>query len=303
MDALSTILDAVHLKGMVYEKAALSAPWGIDVPQDGNSQFWRLEKGICFLKIPDAPVVEMKEGDLIFVPHGSAHWIADKPGRRLVPSPKYVASRREGKPMFTGNAAETILVGGHFEFGAQSVHPFLNDLPKIMHIRVLKQEQHSWLQQSSRLLYEEVSKERPGSKMIVSRLAEMIFVYIIRTYLEQADDAAGFLLALNDDRISKGLKLMQEAPEKEWTIQSLAKSTGMSRTLFFNEFKKLVGQTPIGYLTNWRMLKAKEILAVSKENISEVAAMVGYQSEAAFNRIFKQKTGQTPALYRSTLRK
>ena len=298
MDALSTILEAIHLKGMVYEKAALSAPWGIDVPQDGNSQFWRLEKGTCFLKIPGAPVVEMKEGDLIFVPHGSAHAISDKPGRRLVPSPRYVASRREGKPMFSGNGAETILIGGHFEFGPRSVHPFLSDLPKIMHIRSLRQEENSWLQQSSRLLYDEVSSERPGSKMIVSRLAEMIFIYIIRTYLEQADDATGFLLALKDDRISKGLKLMQESPEKEWTIQSLAKSTGMSRTLFFNEFKQLVGDTPMGYLTNWRIMKAQEILLASKENISEVAEKVGYQSEAAFNRIFKSKTGQTPASYR-----
>jgi AraC-like DNA-binding protein len=298
MDALSAILDAVHMKSMVYEKASLSAPWGIDVPQDNNSQFWRLQQGACFLKTPGMPAVEMQQGDLVFVPHGSAHWIADKPGRKLVPSPKYVAARNAGKPMFMGKGAETILIGGHFEFDTGSVHPFLNDLPAIMHIKAMLQPEHSWLQQNSRLLFEELSTERPGSKIIISRLAEIMFIYLIRAYVEQADETSGFLLALRDDRISKGLKLMQEFPARAWTVPDLAKNTGMSRTLFFNKFKKIAGEMPMSYLTNWRMVKAKEILAVSKENISAVAEQVGYQSEAAFNRVFKQKTGETPASYR-----
>lgn len=298
MDALSAILEAVHMKSVVYEKSSLSAPWGIDVQQDNNSQFWRLQKGKCFLKTPGAPLIEMKEGDVIFVPHGSAHWMADRPGRKLVPAHKYVAARNAGKPMFTGNGAETILIGGHFEFDKSSVHPFLNDLPKIMHIKAIKQQEQSWLQQSFSILFEELNMERPGSRIIMSRLAEVMFVYLIRTYLEQADETSGFLLALKDDRISKGLKLMQEYPEQAWTVPELAKNTGMSRTLFFNKFKKIAGETPMSYLTNWRIIKAKEILAVSKGNISEVAEQVGYQSEAAFNRIFKQKTGDTPANYR-----
>ena len=303
MDALSAILDAVHMKSMVYEKSSLSAPWGIDVAEDRNSQFWRLQTGKCFLKTPGAPAIEMKEGDVVFVPNGSAHWMADKPGRKLVPAHKYVASRNSGKPMFTGNGPVTVLIGGHFEFDERSVHPFLNDLPKIMHIKAVKQEEQTWLQQSFRIMFEELSMERPGSKLIMSRLAEVMFVYLIRTYLEQADAHSGFLLALKDDRISKGLKLMHEHPEKAWTVAALAKSTGMSRTLFFNKFKNIAGATPMGYLTNWRIMKAKEIMAVSKANISEIAEEVGYQSEAAFNRIFKQTTGETPAQYRRARQK
>ena len=145
--------------------------------------------------------------------------------------------------------------------------------------------------------------ERPGGRIIMSRLAEVMFVYLIRTYLEQADETSGFLLALKDDRISKGLKLMQEFPEKAWTVPALAKETGMSRTLFFNKFKKIAGETPMSYLTNWRIMKAKDILAVSKENIIDVAEQVGYQSEAAFNRMFKEKTGETPANYRRSIQR
>ena len=106
-------------------------------------------------------------------------------------------------------------------------------------------------------------------------------------------------MALKDERISNSLKCMHESPEKEWTIEQLATKAGMSRSLYCKEFKRLVQETPLGYLTNWRIIKAKEFLSASKENISEVAAKVGYQSVAAFNRLFKTKVGVTPASYRS----
>ncbi len=91
---------------------------------------------------------------------------------------------------------------------------------------------------------------------------------------------------------------MHESPEKEWKLNQLAAVAGMSRSLYCKEFKRLLGETPLAYLTNWRILKSKEFLLQNKENISEVAEKVGYQSEAAFNRLFKSKVGETPASYR-----
>jgi AraC-like DNA-binding protein len=145
---------------------------------------------------------------------------------------------------------------------------------------------------------EEISNEKIGSKLILGRLVDILFVLIIRAYLEQADIKEGFLMALKDTRISHSLKSMHESFEKNWTLQQLAATAGMSRSLYCREFKRLVGETPLSYLTNWRILKSKEILSESKENISEVANRVGYQSEAAFNRLFKAKVGETPASYR-----
>ena len=91
---------------------------------------------------------------------------------------------------------------------------------------------------------------------------------------------------------------MHEAPAKDWTLNQLATNVGMSRSLYSKEFKRLVGETPLGYLTNWRIIRSKELLSGNKTNIIEVAGNVGYQSEAAFNRIFKSKVGETPASYR-----
>jgi AraC-like DNA-binding protein/mannose-6-phosphate isomerase-like protein (cupin superfamily) len=298
MDALSKILEAIKLKGVVYDKRELSAPWGLDISQDEASQFWRLLKGKCFLKVPGEPLLEMQEGDLVFVPHGSSHWIADHPGSRRVPSIEFRRARDSGKPMFTGDGDTSIFIGGHFEFDTKPAHPFLADLPNIIHITHFKTEVRAWLQHTANLIAEEVSRERPGSKIILGRLAEIAFVYLIRAYLEKADHAKGFLLALKDERISKALKLMQESPEKEWTLDLLSSAAGMSRSLFCHQFKIMVGETPLSYLTNWRIIKAKELLLTSKGNISELSMDVGYQSEAAFNRIFKKKVGQTPASFR-----
>jgi AraC-like DNA-binding protein len=297
MDALSTIVEATKLKGVVYNKLVNCAPWGIEVTQDNNSQYWRLIKGNCVVGLPNGELVEMMEGDLLFIPHGSSHWIADKPGSLRVPSAEYAKARQCGVPIFSGDGDETIIIGGHFYFN-EDIHPFFKNLPVIIHITKFETTHQLMLQQTAQLILAELDTERPGNRTMLKALAEMLFIYIIRAYLEQATPQSGFLSALNDTRISKALKLIQELPGNDWNMELLADNAGMSRSVFFNRFKKLVGETPSTYLTNWRIRKAKEILITSNIKINEVASEVGYQSEAAFNRIFKAKTGKTPAIYR-----
>jgi transcriptional regulator GlxA family with amidase domain len=144
----------------------------------------------------------------------------------------------------------------------------------------------------------ELNDEKPGSKIMLRCFSEILFVNIVRAHLEQASSSNGFLSALNDSRISKALKLIQDLPGNNWTLESLASQVGMSRSVFFNQFKKLVHETPLSYLTNWRIRNAKKLLMTENSNIAEIAMNVGYQSEAAFNRIFKAKMGETPAVYR-----
>jgi AraC-like DNA-binding protein len=282
----------------VYSKFPLAAPWGLDVIKDENSQFWRLVSGSCTVGSPDGSVIEMAEGDLVFVPHGSAHWIADSATSLRMPSPEFVKARRAGIPVFNSCGEVTTLIAGHFEFDYQPLHPFLKDLPPIIHIRQYVTENQLLLRQVTQLMLEELNDERPGSSVMLKCLSEIMFVNIIRAYLEQAAPGSGFLSALNDPRISKALKLMQDSPQTDWTLESLASEIGMSRSVFFNQFKKLVHETPLSYLTDWRIRQAQKLLMTDNSNISEIAGKVGYQSESAFNRIFKSKTGQTPAMYR-----
>ncbi len=256
--------------------------------------------GSCIIGSPDGRTIEMAEGDLVFVPHGSAHWIADKATSLRMPSPEFVKHRRAGTPVFNSDGDVTILIAGHFEFDYQPLHPFLKDLPSIIHIRQYATENQLLLKQVTQLMLEELNNDRPGNSVVLKNLSEIMFIHIIRTYLEQAAPDTGFLSALNEPRISKALKLMQDSPQSDWTLESLALEIGMSRSVFFNQFKKLVHETPLSYLTNWRIRQAQKLLITQNSNISEIAASVGYQSESAFNRIFKSKTGQTPAMYRRT---
>jgi AraC-like DNA-binding protein len=298
MDALSTVLEATRLRSVVYSKFPLAAPWGLDIVRDENSQFWRLVSGNCSVGSPDGSVIELAEGDLVFVPHGSAHWIADKATSLRMPSPEFVKARRAGVNVFSNGGDVTTLIAGHFEFDYQPLHPFLKDLPPIIHIRQYVTENELLLKQITQLMLEELNNERPGSSIMLKCLSEIMFINIIRAYLEQAAPDSGFLSALNEPRISKALKLMQDAPQNDWKLETLASEIGMSRSVFFNQFKKLVHETPLSYLTNWRIRQAQKLLTTGNSNISQIAANVGYQSEAAFNRVFKSKTGQTPAAYR-----
>ena len=298
MDALSDVLDSLKLKGVVYQKIRFTAPWGVAIAQDQYSQFWRLLKGTCYVSIPGEEIIKMDEGDFILVPHGAAHRILGHPDNASVPSAQYVKALQNGQPLFQGNDEETLLIGGHFEFTSPVLHPFIQSLPKVIKINSHQNEIRLWLEQSAAFMNEELSTGRAGSSVILGRLAEVIFILIIRAYIEEAEVGQGFLRAIKDPKISTSLNCMHAAPEKEWTLEQLAAAAGMSRSLYCREFKRLLGETPLVYLTNWRILKSQEFLLENKENISEIAEKVGYQSEAAFNRLFKSKVGETPASYR-----
>ena len=299
MDLLSDILESIRLKAVIYPKIVLTdRSWGIEVAQDNTSQFWRLLKGTCYLRVKGEAAIKMKEGEIFFIPHGASHQISGNPNNKCVPAAEYGKALRIGTPLFKGSDEETVLMGGHFDIDPSFKHPFIHSLPTLMHITAMQSELCFWLNNVAVFLNEEISHEKAGSKVILGRLADIIFILIIRAYVDQENIEQGFLMTLKDERISSSLKSMHQSPDKEWTIEQLAAKAGMSRSLYCKEFKRSVGETPMSYLTNWRIIKSKEFLSSTKENISEVAARVGYQSEAAFNRLFKTKVGVTPAIYR-----
>ncbi len=299
MDLLSDILESIRLKAVIYPKIVLTErSWGIDVDEDNSSQFWRLLKGTCYLSVNGETAIKMKEGEIFFIPHGAANQISGDPNNECVPAAVYGKALRNGTPLFKGGDEETVLMGGHFEIDPSFKHPFIQSLPTLMHITTMQSELCFWLNNVAVFLNEEISNEKAGRNVILGRLADIIFILIIRAYVDQENIEQGFLMTLKDERISSSLKSMHESPDKEWTIEQLATKAGMSRSLYCKEFKRSVGETPMSYLTNWRIIKSKEFLLATKENISEVAAKVGYQSEAAFNRLFKAKVGVTPAIYR-----
>ena len=299
MDVLSDILEKVKLSSVVYFKSDFSTPWGMDVPKSPFAQFHIVTRGQCLLRTNDKQV-QLFSGDIVVFPIGTSHWLADKESSERKKGQDIVAAILNGKSLFEGDYISTTLVCGHFEFDRNIEHPFIKELPEMIHIKDSDRKELSWLESISNLVIHEAGNETSGSNIILNKLGEVLFIHTLRAFIQKNSKKKGFLAAIQDERISKALKAIHTNPEKNWHLSSLAKIAGMSRTSFSNRFKNLIGETPLNYITNWRILQAKELLNETKKSVGEIAEKVGYQSEAAFNRVFKKRVTITPLKYRQS---
>lgn len=191
MDALSSILEVTKLKGLVCDKLIVTGPWGLEVVQTENAQFWRLIKGNCMVSLYEGTAVSMEEGDIVIIPHGAPHWIADQKSSLRVTPLVFVNAKLAGFPLFKGNGMETTVVGGHFTFDRHQMHPFLKDLPPIIHIKQFGTQYEKLLEHTAGLMLTELNGENAGSNMMLKGLAEILFVTVIRAYIEQASPKNG----------------------------------------------------------------------------------------------------------------
>ena len=300
MDVLSDILKKVKLSSAIYFKSDFSSPWGMDIPKGPFAQFHIVTRGQCVLKTKDR-TIQLFAGDIVVFPLGTSHWLADNESSERKNGQEVVHSIINGKSLFEGDYISTTLICGHFEFDKSMDHPFVKELPEIIHITDSEKKELLWLESITNLVIQEAGNEKSGSNVIVNKLGEVLFIYTLRAFIQRKITEKGFLAAIQDERISKVLKAIHNSPEKDWQLYSLAQIAGMSRTGFSNQFKALVGETPLNYITQWRILQAKELLQESNKSVGEIAEEVGYMSEAAFNRVFKKRVTQTPLKYRQAL--
>jgi transcriptional regulator GlxA family with amidase domain len=199
---------------------------------------------------------------------------------------------------YGGGGAPTTIISGWFGFGATSVKPLTRLLPPLILIKA-DQAQSLALHTTLNMLASETAVSAPGSELVVSRLADMLFIHSIRAHIGSRLEAckSGLLRAIFDPQIGVALKSMHEKVEHPWTVESLAAACGMSRSAFAVRFKDLVGETPLEYLTSWRMQKATGLLQKGDQKLFEVAKSVGYDSDAAFSKAFKRIIGVAPRAY------
>ena len=200
---------------------------------------------------------------------------------------------------YGGGGAPTTIISGWFRFGATSLKPLSRLLPPLILIKA-DQAQSLALHTTMSMLAAETAVSAPGSELVVNRLADMLFIHSIRAHIasHSEDCGNGLLRAIFDPQIGSGLRAMHEKVEDPWTVESLAAASGMSRSAFAVRFKELVGETPLEYLTGWRMQKATGLLQDGGKKLFEVAKSVGYDSDAAFSKAFKRTLGVAPREYR-----
>lgn len=304
MDVLTDVLQTVRARAACSGRLEASAPWGIDVEASEFARFHVVLEGRVALMLPDAPLVQLERGDLVAIPHGDAHALLDAPESPLR-SLSDVLNERRDKNSFRigGGGARTSLWSGRIEFEDRRGNPLLSVLPRIIVLRGELARSVHWLEPTLAILSGESASERPGAQTVVSRLADVIFIQIVRGHLATLGrEGTGWLAALGDPQVGQALALVHQAPEQNWTVQELARRVAMSRSAFAARFTRMVGEPPLHYVTRWRMLKAASLLREGQSTIAQIAEAVGYDSEAAFSKAFKRALGAAPGAYRRSAR-
>ena len=307
MDLLSDILFHMRLTGTLYFRTSFTSPWGVRVPSFKNvARFHYAHKGNCFVRIEgeDDPIV-LGQGDFVIIPRGAAHTLYCDPDteRQAVTLDSVVEASG-----FTGHGTlvygvpdtdqETQLVCGHFAFDENANHPLIDALPSSIQIKNYGETSGRWIENTLKVIGAEAGVPQMGSDIIALKLSEIIFAQVLRAYLNKEGSYKPVLAGFADPHIARVLEAIHRDPASAWSLEELAKIAGMSRTSFVNKFTKSVSMTPLGYITHWRMQVARKQLTESNAPIIEIAENVGYQSEAAFGRVFKKQFQTAPATYR-----
>lgn len=316
MDVLSEVLKTVKLDGAVFFHGEFSSPWCAREPDactmasylPANSQhvviFHLVTDGRGYARIEgDGRPVSLSAGDIVMFPHGEAHLLGNGPPVTPIDSAKQLQNvLAEGRMLsqFGGGGELTKVICGYMACDSRLSQTFLSGLPSILKINIRDRPSGQWLEDTLRYSVKHAESSGPGGAAVVAKLSEALFAETLRQYIAQLPKTqTGWLAGVRDPEVGQALALLHRQPAQPWTIASLASAVGVSRSVLAERFRHYLSDTPIGYLTRWRLQLAAQLLATTSKSVAEVAGDVGYESEPSFNRAFKREFDLPPARYRS----
>jgi AraC-like DNA-binding protein len=304
VDVMSEVLDAVHLTTAIFGRLEVGAPWRLRVPERSFLSFYVVSRGSAWLELCDSgntEAIPLSLGDAIILPRGSAHELRDVERSDAIPIDfDYAACPRScnGQPIVLGGSGPvTSIVTGHFTFAASPRNALLGSLPAAIHLPADAVASPP-LGAVVPLLLAESATPGPGSTIALARLADLLLIHALRYWrATKGADSCG-LRAIADPAIGSALQLMHARPAEPWTVATLASAVAMSRSAFAARFAELVGESPLQYLTRWRMSIAARLLEEEDLGIATVADRVGYANPVAFTKAFTRMQGIGPGAYR-----
>lgn len=309
MDVLSEVLRAVKLEGALFFNAEFSAPWCISnsgvkglAPFLSHTSghliiYHLLTEGRAYTNLPEGKRVELAAGDIVVYPHADAHLLGN--GFAEPVDSLKTFSLGLNLVRFGGGGEVTRIVCGYLACEPRLSEVFLAGLPPILKVHLVKDASDQWLENSIRFAVLEADASSAGSDLVHAKLAELLFVETLRRYITRLPpDEIGWLAGARDSTIGQALALLHKDPAHPWTISTLARKVGLSRTRLAERFRHFLAESPMAYLARWRLKLAAEILQSTEDSVAEVAVAVGYESEAGFNRAFKREFSCPPAQFR-----
>jgi len=314
MDAFSEVLNGVRLKGAMFFRAEFSAPWRLSTPHcrvlaptlaPGAPHmliYHFVVDGSARVSMEGEPDVELLPGDIVLFPHGDPHRMSGGSGTNQIEGAdllRKVATRDLSPMRAGGGGATTRFVCGYLTCDPLLCGPILDGLPPMVKVNIRTDRSGPWLEQSILHLVEEAASDGAGSDAMLAKLSEVLFVDTMRRYVAGLpDQTTGWLAGARDPFVGKSLALLHSRPSHPWTIAKLSTDVGLSRSALVERFTRYLSVPPIAYLTGWRLRLAAEALTSTPKGVADIAADVGYESEAAFNRAFRRVFEVPPARYR-----
>jgi len=315
-DALSDLLKTVRLTGAAFFEIVADGPWAVGSPSpdmilpkilpdaDHLIAYHVVTAGECFGKLAGGEPLHVKAGEVIVFVNADAHVMSSAAQAKAQPfTTDALEIAAVGRMPYCINFADggpgtTRLVCGYLACDKGPFNPLIDNLPPVIKAGE-PGRQSGWIGQFIQYALAETAEQRAGSESVLTKLSELMFIDVLRRYIETLPpERAGWLAGLRDPLVGKALSLLHEKPACDWTLEELARGAGASRSVLAERFAALVGLPPIAYLARWRMQLAAEMLTRGAGNIATIAADVGYDSEASFSRAFKKTLGMPPSQWR-----
>jgi AraC-like DNA-binding protein len=317
MDALSEALNSVRMTAALFFDVEFTAPWGFVAPPAQQIApvlapgvehiviFDLITHGKAVARLEGMADLPLEAGDVVIIPHGDPYAVSNGAPTTFRDGSTTLGRYLAGDVSMTrygGGGEATNFIYGFFGCERRACRLFLAGLPPMIKVNIRGDAAGAWLEDSIRHLVTEAASARPGVKVLLSKMAEVLFIEALRRYMEQLPlEQTGWLAGARDPVVGAALALLHRKPCHKWTLENLAAEVRASRSVLVERFTRFLGEPPLTYLANWRMQVAARLLRTTRKTVIELALDVGYESEAAFNRAFKREFGLPPAQYRKKL--
>jgi AraC-like DNA-binding protein len=298
-DPLSKVLEVLRPSTFMFRAIDASGDWSLRFPRLEGLRCYAVTKGSIWLHIEGEASPRLIEAGGCMILTGRKPFAMgsrmDQPCQDALGLMKMAPW---GGVVTINGGGEVSGLGGFFIFKGQQANRFLETFPSAMHLQGL--EEHSRLSVAMDTIMSELRDPKPGGRLVAEQTALSMLVLILRQLLDRGGQTGpGWLQALADPKISRALHALHTAPATTWSLESLAREAGMSRSAFAMQFRETVGETAMSYLQRWRMSLAADLLLHTPDRIGEIAAQVGYESASAFCTVFKKVMGRSPRTFRN----
>ena len=293
-NVLGDIFDTLRFRGSIFFRSQLAAPWGLSLEKEAHPRFHISLNGSFFVGASniDDEAFNIQQMEIIMLPQGDEHWIADQTNRELIPSKQAGEACELNNPLFQQGEITNKLICGQVHYDREILHPILDSLPSVLHFPGIKSDDPIWI--TVTLIDIEMDRAQVNRTSIIDRLTEVLFLQLLNSYMSENKEISGFFAALRNHRIHRVLGLIHQDPQYQWSLELLGERVGMSRATLARQFKHAVGIPPMAYISNWRMMRAHHLLKYTSSSVEQIAETVGFSTARTLNKAFLRHYNYTP---------